>query len=230
MNCLEFQRALNAAPRHLPAPARQHAEDCPDCARRMVKQLNFEANLAATLQVPAPHGLEDRILLATRFSEKRRMALFAVAASVLLAVSITLAPTIFKSPSKPDMAELDMAIEHVLAEPQHLAETVAVSPVQLNDLLARVGARSDNALSVTYANACDLPNGKGGHIVLNTAYGRVTLMLMPNGASGIVKRRQMKGVIAEMYAAQHGNYSLVAESDAALVAARQMLASHLHWV
>jgi hypothetical protein len=225
MNCLEFQRVLNADPRHIPAPARQHAENCPDCARRMVKQINFDASLAHALQIPAPEGMEDRILLATRFSEKRRMTLYAVAASVLIAVTVTLGPAIFNSPS-----ELEMAIEHVLAEPEHLAETVDVSPATLNNLLAHVGARSDNALDVTYANACDLPNGKGGHIVLNTAHGRVTLMLMPNGKSGVVKRKEMKGVIAEMYAAQHGNYSLIADSDVALVAAKQMLASHLRWV
>lgn len=229
MNCLEFLRALNVDPRHLLLAARQHAENCSDCARRMVKQLNMEATLANTLQVPTPVGMEDRILLATRFSEKRRLALYAVAASVALTVCVTLGSAFFAKPTELDMA-IEMAIEHVLAEPEHLAETNVVSSTQLNELLAYVGARSNTLLPATYANTCNLPNGKGGHIVLATPYGRVTLVLMPNGESGVVKRREMKGLIAEMYAARQGNYSLIASSDAALIAAKSMLANQLHWI
>ena len=230
MNCLEFLRALNVDPRHLLLAARQHAENCSDCARRMVKQLNMEATLANTLQVPTPVGMEDRILLATRFSEKRRLALYAVAASVALAVSVTLGSAFFAKPTELDMA-IEMAIEHVLAEPEHLAETKVVSSAQLNELLARVGASSSTLLPVTYANSCNFPNGsRGGHIVLATPYGRVTLVLMPNGESGVVQRRKMKGLIAEMYAARQGNYSLIASNDAALIAAKSMLANQLHWI
>jgi len=224
MNCLEFQSALNADPHHLPLTARQHAEDCTQCARRMVKELNFDASLADVLQVPAPDGMEDRILLATRFNEKRRMTLYAVAASVLVVVSV-----MFSMPFLNGKPELDMAIEHVLAEPHHLAETRDVTPAQVNALLAQVGARSEVMLPVSYAGTCDLPNGKGGHIVLNTQHGRVTLMLMPMGKSGVVERKETNGVIAEMYAARYGNYSLIANSNAALKEARSMLASQLHW-
>jgi len=225
MKCLDFQRALNADPRHLSHEARQHAEQCADCARRMVKQLNFDAGLMAVLQVSTQDGMEDRILLATRFSEKKRMTLYAVAASIVLAVVITLG-----MPFVGDKHEIDMAIEHVLAEPEHLAETNTVTPAQLNAILARVGAHTDTMLPVSYANVCDLPNGKGGHIVLNTPHGRVTLMLMPSGKSGAVERKEINGVIAEMYAARRGNYSLIAGNDAALTEAKSMLASQLRWV
>ena len=87
MNCLEFQRALNADPRHLHMAARNHAEECADCAWRMVKQLNLDATLIDALQMNAPDGMEDRILLATRLGDKQRMTFYAVEASVLIVIS-----------------------------------------------------------------------------------------------------------------------------------------------
>lgn len=225
MKCIDFQRALHADPRHLPHEARQHAQQCTECARRMVKQLNFDASLDMALQVPAPDGMEDRILLATRFSDKKRMTLYAVAASVLMAVIVTLSMPLMTAKT-----ELDIALEHVLAEPEHLAETNTVSPAQLNALLARVGARTETMLPVSYANVCDLPNGEGGHIVLITQHGRVTLVLMPSGASGTMERKVIKGMIAELYPAPRGNYSLIASNDAALTEAKSILASQFRWL
>jgi len=224
MKCLQFQSELNADPRHLSYLARKHAEECPDCARRLVKQLNLEASMVDSLQVAIPDGLDDRILLNTRFSHKKYQTLYAVAATVLLSVVIALAMPFINT-----QAELDMAIEHVLAEPKHLIETKKVSAEQVNKLLARVGAHSETMLPVSYAGTCDLPNGKGGHIVLNTNHGRVTLMLMPDGKSGVVEHKERNGVIAEMYAARNGNYSLIASSSAALKEAKSLLASRLQW-
>lgn len=47
MNCMDFQRELNADPRRLSKAALDHAETCPDCARRLAGQINLDAQLDA---------------------------------------------------------------------------------------------------------------------------------------------------------------------------------------
>ncbi|MDP1925214.1 MAG: DUF3379 family protein [Thiobacillus sp.] len=225
MNCLDFQRELNADPRRLTEAARIHAETCPACAQRMVRQMNLETHLNAALQVSPPPGMEDRILFATRVGQRQRKQFLALAASVVAGVAVVLGLSLSQPDAAPDLVAL--AVGHVRDEPQHLHETVAVAPEKLNSLLALVGA--SGSLPATYANNCVLPNGQGGHIVLQTPHGRVTLMLIPNGKTDAMQRQIRDGWVTEVYAARRGSYSLVASSESALTDAKAILARQLRW-
>ena len=231
MNCMDFQRALNADPRELSESARAHAENCPPCTQRLVRQMNLEARLNAALQVAPSLGMEDRILFKIRAGQQQRQQLVAMVSAVVigLATVMSLSWSLSGSSHVPtDLAAI--AVEHVLQEPQHLQETIYISPTKLSELFALVGARAHGSLPVTYANYCDLPNGKGGHIVLATAHGRVTLMLIPNGKTHVMQRRIQNGMIVEVYKARHGSYSLVSPNNAALTEAKALLARQWHWV
>jgi hypothetical protein len=230
MNCIEFQRELNANPRRLGGAARAHAEDCATCARRMVRQLNREDDLSDALAIPVPDGLEDRVLLAARMEGRRGARRYALAASVLLAVAVLLALPL-RDPA-PDL--LAIAAGHVVGEPQHLAETNAQAPRRVASLLALAGARLEQALPVTYANDCELPDARGhmapgGHIVIETVHGRVALMLMPHGKTETSQRRKQAGMWVELHPAARGSYALVAPTEAALDAARALVGARVRW-
>lgn len=228
MNCMEFQRELNAAPLRLSTAALGHAETCADCARRMAGQINLEAQWEAELQTHAPDGMEDRILLATRMIRQKRQRFYAVAASLVGGLAIVLGVTL-SQPGAQSQDLVALAVNHVLEEPEHIQETRVVDARMLNRLLAKVGAQMDGVLPATYANACILPNGQGGHIVLQTPSGRVTLMLIPNGKTDAMLRRSSGDLIAEVHTARHGSYALVAANEAALTDAKAMLARQLRW-
>jgi len=228
MNCMEFQRRLNADPRRLSALALGHAETCVDCARRLAGQIKLDARLDTGLQVPPPAGMEDRILLATRLDGQKRQRDYVWAAALLAGVALGLGVLASSHDTRPvDLA--DMSIAHVLSEPAHLHETQRVDRAMLNHLLARAGAQSRGALPVTYAGACPLPNGEGAHIVLNLQHGRVTLMLIPNGKTDTMLRRTTARFVVEVHAARHGSYSLVAPNESALIEAKALLARQLRW-
>lgn len=232
MNCMDFQRALNADPRGLSESARAHARNCPACTQRLVRQMNLEAQLHAASQVSPSVGIEDRILFKIRIGQQRRQQqLVAMVSSVVVGLAAVM--SLSWSLSRPTHVSTDLAaiaVEHVLQEPQHLQETAYIAPAKLSELLALVGARAHGSLPVTYANYCDLPNGKGGHIVLATAHGRVTLMLIPNAQTRVMQRRIQNGMIAEVYGARLGSYSLVSPNNAALTEAKAVLARQWHWV
>jgi len=228
MNCMEFQRELSADPRRLTTAALGHAETCSDCARRMAGQINLDAQWEAELQASPPVGMEDRILLATRMGRQKRQRYYALVATLVAGMAVVFGVTL----SQPDKGSPDLvaiAVEHVLNEPEHLQETQVVNSRMLNDLLARVGAQTRGTLPATYANACKLPNGEGGHIVLSTQHGRVTLMLIPHGKTDAMLRRMMGNLIVEVHAARTGSYSLVAPNESALTDAKTLLARQLRW-
>jgi type IV pilus biogenesis protein CpaD/CtpE len=228
MNCLDFQRVLNADPRRLSAAACAHAEGCPECERRRIRQINEEAQWEDALRVALPDGLEDRIVLAAKMAKRQRQRIYALAASLAAGVAIALGVMMPHLAESPDLALI--AVEHVMDEPQHLTEDSIVDPGKLDSLLAHVGAQSRGALPVTYAGTCRLPNGEGGHIVLDTPHGRVTLMLIPNSRTAAMQRRTHEGMLVEVYAARRGSYSLVAPNEAALTEAKTILARQLRWV
>lgn len=228
---MEFQRTLNADPRELSDSARAHAENCPACTRRLVRQMSLEARINAALQVTPSLGMEDRILFKIRAGRQQRQQLVAVVSTVIIGLTAVmgLSWSLSQSSSGPtDIAAI--AVEHVLQEPQHLNETVHTPPDKLRGLFALVGARTHGNLPVTYANYCDLPNGKGGHVVLETSHGRVTLMLIPNGRTRVTQRRIQNGMIVEVFKARRGSYSLVSPNKAALTEAKALLARQWYWV
>ena len=228
MNCLEFQRELNADPRRLSADALGHAETCPDCARRLAGQFRQEARLEAELQIAPPAGMEDRILLATRFGRQKRPRTYAMAAALVAGVAVAMSSHLMRpEPATQDLAVI--AADHVRAEPEHLRETQAVNTTTLKRLFAHVGAQVQGPLPVTFAGACILPGGMGGHIVMATSQGRVTLMLMPHGKTDAVLHRTIGNQLVEVNAARRGSYSLVAPNERALVEAKAILARSLRW-
>jgi len=225
MNCLEFQRRLNADPHRLGPEAEAHADACPACARRLARQMRLEAELAQALLVSPPEGLADRVLLAARLRRRREyMPALALAAGLVLAVGIGL--------SLPQWGGEDLAgasIAHVLSEPQLLAARERVAAGQVSAQFARVGGRLEGALPAVHAGPCEVPGGEGAHVVLDTPHGRVTVLLMPHRRVEEEARKNDQGLIAVVHSARRGCYTLVASNARALEYVRALLDERLRW-
>src|SRR4051812_15663476 len=92
--CMDFRREKLADPKRISDAAQGHLSSCILCqafARRIDK---MEAAIADTLSVPLPEGLNDRIFLRvreqSRAGQKIAWRTFALAATVLLTVAISL--------------------------------------------------------------------------------------------------------------------------------------------
>ena len=225
MNCLDFQRRLNADPHRLGAAAEAHADACPACARRLARQMQLEAELAQALLVAPPEGLADRVLLATRLGRRReRNRLYALAAGLFVAVGIGL--------SLPLLHQEDLAgagIAHVLSEPHFLTVRETASQRDVATQFARVGATLTGELPAVHAGPCEVPGGGGAHIVLETPHGRVTVLLMPNRKVREELDKRDRGLFAQVHSAKRGCYVLVASNLQALAHARAMLEKGLRW-
>ena len=177
MNCLEFRRLVLVGPRHLDEAAKSHAAECLACREVLERQRENDDRLFAALQVPAPDGLAERILVARGVRPQRQRWAWAMAATVVLAAGIVATSGhLFKK--DPLGAE---AIDHVAHEPQSFTTVHAVDDAYLPATLAEYGLRNVVALGkVTYTRLCPMDGRTARHIVVNTAEGPVTLFLLPD--------------------------------------------------
>jgi len=226
--CLEFRRAKLADPVRLPAPARAHLATCGRC-QAFARQVDAgEARIADALQVAVPDGLAERVLLHVH-SRRGRPAwrLLAMAASVLLSVGVGL--TIWLPAGRQDYARF--AIQHVLHEPEAFSEHRLADPREFGTVLARFGGEIRQPLgTVRYMKLCPVPGGTGWHIVLDTEYGPVTLLLIPGGrADEKVIEAERRGLAAAARPAGDGWYAVVTDSRARLDAVDDMLRQRVRW-
>lgn len=221
MNCLDFRRAIFTNPRQLDEGARAHSLGCAACHDFLEKQREVDAELFAALQVPPPDGLADRILVARGLRPGRRPWGWAVAATLVLAAGIA---WVGGALTGGDALGRE-AIAHVVHEPQSLTTTHAISNDMLPVMLADQGMKAIRALGqVTYARFCPMDGRIARHVVVRTAEGPVTLLLMPDDPAG--RRRaltRVDGMSAVTIPAVRGSIAIVAATASQVLAVEKAL-------
>lgn len=221
MNCLDFRRAILVNPRQPDADSRLHALECAACREFLERQREMDAELFAALQVPPPDGLADRILVARGLRPARRGRLWAIAATLVLAAGAAMIGRTFLGG---DPIGLE-AIEHVAHEPQSFTITHAVSNEILPVLLADQGMKAARALGqVTYARFCPMDGRIARHVVVRTAEGAVTLLLMPDDPGGRSRAvTERGGMTAITLPAARGSIAIVASTLAQALSVEKAL-------
>lgn len=208
MNCIDFRRDALVQPLRLGDEALAHAAGCAACEAFIERQRQLDAALHEALQVAAPDGLAERIVLAHGIRRRPRSWVWAVAASVLVASALA----VFAPPFIAGNALAGEAIAHVREEPQSFRLVSKQAPEFLPAELAAQGIRLGAALGeVTYTQICPMREGKARHIVVATARGPVTLLLMPSDTTS--RRRahsDAEGLSAITFPAARGSIAIVA--------------------
>jgi hypothetical protein len=237
MNCLEFRRLALANPQHPGPAALEHEAACPACARFYLELRQQEEVLYQALSIPIPEGLADRVLLLARprlidrFGPPR-VWLPALAATLVLALGLA-----FMTPRGMSPETLAAGvIAHVRHEPEVLAAEGRVPMAKLVRAFERGGGRFiagqplEETLQATHAGRCPLPGGgTGEHIVLRTAQGKVTLILMPSKPVAAALHLFKDGLAVSVLPAGEGSLALVAESDDLVRDAETDLRSVVRW-
>lgn len=221
MNCLDFRRAAQAQPHLLDAAAREHADACPSCRAVLDRELRLDDRIHAALAVPAPDGLADRVMIGQGLRRRPTPARWAIAATVVLTAGIAwLAP--------PEIAGRGLAreaIAHVVEEPQSLRVRQPVASQELGAALASQGLRLAGELGqVIYWQLCPMAEGQARHVVVATAHGPVTLLLLPDDG-GRMRRATAagEGLAAIAMPAPRGSLAVVAASEQQALAVARLI-------
>lgn len=220
MNCFEFRKLLLTDPRVRTHEQEQHLAGCDACESLTREMEGFEARVHDAVHVPVPEALAERVLLRQKIRAPALRA-WALAASLVAALGtgiyfyrasdgegvLTAAVLGVKHPAV-------VAIAHVLdEEPQMLMENRGVDPVMMRAAFTRRGLRVPaNGTTVRYFDKCPMTGGAGEHVVLQTPFGQVTVILVPDQrfASRVVVADRDKTAVASPAGA--GGYILIADT------------------
>jgi len=186
MNLLEFKRRLMTDPgdrsREM-RDARSAGEEFADAAH---ESDHFEILLHRALNVPAPHGLAEEVILRQSLESESRRRLWPQLTAVAAVLALAVALTTFMLFPKDSMGDLQAHIAwHWQHDgPQVLAASAGrlqADPDHVQQVLAELGVQVEPDLlaQVRMTKFCPTPDGAGAHIVLATESGPVTLYYMP---------------------------------------------------
>lgn len=207
MNCLEFRRAVGADPNYSSAEALAHRAQCPACEKYAQEMLRLDALIKRALEIP--------VRASSRKASASPQRWLALAASVVLVIGFG-AAFWFLSYAPPSLA--DAVVAHLNHEPDAMSPSEArISAEQLNAALKTKGMHLDKPLdNVSYVQSCLIRGDFVPHLVVQTARGPVTVILLPKeSVSGAQKFEEQKyrGVLIPM---TRGSFAVVA-TDPALV-------------
>jgi len=228
--CLDFRREKLADPKRISGSAQEHVASCAMCqafARRIDK---MEAAVAETLSVPLPEGLNDRILLRVHKGHKTAWRTFALAASVVLTVAMSL---YISNESNGSSAQLALAAAaHAVDETAEIHSHRSLDASQFGLVLSNFGGAMQQPLGqVRYIHFCPIEGfGMGWHISYDTPQGKVTLLLIPGQHSGPETQTvQVEGMQVRVQRAGQGYYAVITDSMPSLEAADHDLKTKVRW-
>lgn len=221
MNCLEFRRAVLLDPNRLDTESLVHAEHCDACREFLGQARELEAQLENALQIPLPHGLEERAVRHALESPRisRRQAL---AAGLALAAAAGVG-VMWKRDDPLALAGIDFV---VFEEAQAILDAKPADPAALRRAAVRTGVTLPAQLGeLRYVGTCPFAGTIAHHVVLKTAFGKATLLLLPDRPLGSRAVASARGLEAAITPANGGSVAIIADSSRSLARIETLLKS-----
>jgi hypothetical protein len=177
MEHAHYRAAVLADPRNTDAELRAHREACAECRAYTEQLLKFESRLERALRVDLPSKAD-----VLPFERKRGNAAhaprrwMAIAASVLIGAAIVGGVWL----TLPQSSLAAAVVAHMAGEPDAWQRTdIAVPQPELADVLkdSKLRLKPDAGI-VSYASSCTFRGHHVPHLVVQTASGPVTVMVL----------------------------------------------------
>ena len=169
MNCSDFRQAVGAQPGLETAELAEHAATCPECARYRDEMRRMDALILQALRIDVRSS-------AARVAPRRVATVWRVAAS--LALAAVLGSVLWIARPQPSIA--DQVVDHAEGEAFAIVRTSEhASPEDLAAAFAGSGVRlRPGSMHVSYAVSCGFRGHKVPHLVVQTAGGPVTVLVL----------------------------------------------------
>ena len=229
----EARLLIGAAPSEVSPPLAEHLAHCPECTLFQQQMRRMDQDLARLFAAPLPPRVDTRVLplpIGRPARSTRTMqvpGLMALAASVVLCVG--LGALFWALRPQPSLAS--GVIRHIQWESgswSAVAPMTAEAPAQV---LAGAGASLDPAdTTVTYARICLFDGHWVPHLVVRTAGGPVTVLVLRQehvAARQSFRQNGYSGMLVPIPSG--GTLAVVAQGDTDPDALARTLDPHLHW-
>jgi hypothetical protein len=179
MNELEFRKRCIINPDDSD-PDFQSALENDDYRRVQAECADFDEKLSGALRVPAPEGLQDRILAANRQPSFLARWKKKLAALTSLIVTLVLGLTLLL---RPQLALSDMVIEHLYHDMAVMYSRDVIREEQVDEIVSHFGADLESSLVgiIRFIEDCRFADQrKGIHLVYDGQSGPVTVFYIPH--------------------------------------------------
>lgn len=201
-----------ADPRRIGSQALAHAGNCRSCREFLAREREWEHQVEAALQVPVPRDLQERILLFTP-AAPRISRRYALAAGLALGAAAGTA-LLWPRDDSIALAGIDFVIYE---EAQAILDAPAADPHELRKVAAQVGVALPSQLgAMRYVGTCPFGGVTAHHVVLKTAFGKATLLLLPgriDTARAVAAAHGLRAVVAP---AAGGSVAIISNSSRSL--------------
>ena len=226
IDCREFRRRVGGEPQVLDQPSRTHMLGCPDCVEWRRTTLELDARLVPALRVPVPDGVAAPRVLAFPAVARRRW--IALAASV--AGGVAIGALLWVGGSRASLA--DDVVRHLAHEPDAMTVTsTPADPDAVAAVLADAGVRlAPEAGLVSYSNTCRFRGHDVPHLVVQTADGPVTVMILRHERVAARQRFDEDGYAGAIVPAGPGSVAVIGRvPDASLDPVATRVAASIGW-
>ena len=209
-------------PRRLDSEALAHARTCDVCRVFLAEALALEDQLDDALRVPVPDGLKERAmrqaLETPRFSRR-----YALAAGIALALGAAGTTMLWRRNDPLALAGIDFV---VFEEAQAILDATPADPADLQRAAVEVGIKLPGQLGeLHYVGTCPFGGATAHHVVLKTAYGKATLLLLPGRTRAFRAVAVAHGLEAVVAPAAGGSVAIIADSSRSLARIEAILSS-----
>lgn len=232
MNCLDFRRHCLADPASQEVGFVQHRRECLRCAEFAAGVTQVDKKIIEALRVDVPENMVSRIVLRQslhrdqQHQRRRRRRMYALVASVLVAIGLTAALVL--TTGGPSLEQRVLA--HIELERELLSTREDVPRAKLVSVLSTVGAELKGDLGdVQHASLCPLSENGGAHLVFDGRKGPVIVMLLPKEFVSAPTAIQSNKVAGLVLPTSNGSMTIVGERGEPLQEIAQRMRDAVTW-
>jgi hypothetical protein len=223
-SCLHFRRSVLVDPHALDPNAREHKAGCSACAQFHERALRLDDQVLDAARVTPPAGLADQIMDAISRPDRSRRSLYAVAASVLMAVSLAIG--VWYPRNDPlALAGIDFVVDE---EASAILLAKPADPARLAQVAQTLGVRLPEQLGeIRYIGTCPFGGGIAHHVVVTSPAGKVTLLLLPDRTIAESASASSRGFRSLVRPVKGGSIAIIANSERGVERTSMMLSAQL---
>jgi hypothetical protein len=215
IQCQHARVAIGAEPHDLSPEVSAHLESCAACRQFHADTLMLDGRVRAALELPL-----------TRFRKSAPPARrWALAASLVLGLFLAGGFWVL-SPRSVLAGEV---VEHVRHEDGSWAAHEVLSPAELANVLQKAGVEFDTSMPVVYAMACMFRGHRVPHLVVQTASGPMTIMLLAHEKVAARQEFSEDGYRGVLLPAGEGSVAVLMRNGAVPEAISTEVVSGVRW-
>ena len=218
MNFSEFKRLIGADPWSREPETLRARNSAPEFENAAAQAEAFEEKLQSALQIQPPADLLNAIKrISQQPVQQRNWMPLALAASLLIAVGAV--GMVWKQSRQLDNVEVYLADHYSIDGAALVAQaTDFVSEQDISRIMSSLDADAGQQLSerIKFIKFCPTPDGRGAHMVVNTAQGPMTIIFMPGTQvtdGQLLKFDQMHAFLVNL---EHGSAAIIGKQSQAV--------------